>query len=364
MKTAGNNPSARPRGARPRLFISYRRRFDAASARLLKDALTRAFGEGAVFRDVDDIEPGEAFPDSIREAVDSCDAFLPLISPGWLESAARLHEPDDFVRREIAGALARGVPLIPVLLGDARMPKADDLPEEIRALAFRNAIELSDGRWNYDVERLVKLIRARTARTGPHSPAAGVAAALRPFLGTWPGRAAAAAAVLLALFAAAFFADRYGLFGRDFESCVRRRTPDMPGGAATLRSGVNNSAVLTADRYEVIRGRGDEPGGVPLMLRLSDEGAEVGAVLLRFNRSERAEGSVFRVERVLAPACADVQDFFNADRPAADKHILNNWDRLGLRLGGRDYVVRTGDHGDYIVATLAPAPADLQTPWK
>src|SRR5215208_6491161 len=72
-------------GLRPKLFISYRRRFDSPSARLLKEALTEAFGEGAVFRDVDDIAPGDAFPESIRKAVESCDAFLPLISPGWVE---------------------------------------------------------------------------------------------------------------------------------------------------------------------------------------------------------------------------------------------------------------------------------------
>src|SRR5688500_10965385 len=84
MKTSRANFLTRRSGRRPRLFISYRRRFDHGSARLLKERLTEAFGEGAVFRDVDDIAPGDDFPETIRVAVETCDAFLPLISPGWL----------------------------------------------------------------------------------------------------------------------------------------------------------------------------------------------------------------------------------------------------------------------------------------
>src|SRR5829696_494204 len=79
---------------RLRLFISYRRRPDSHLARLLKEELTDAFGDGAVFRDVDDITPGEAFPQSIQRAVDSCDVFIALITPGWIESSAKLRDPD------------------------------------------------------------------------------------------------------------------------------------------------------------------------------------------------------------------------------------------------------------------------------
>jgi hypothetical protein len=94
-------------------------------------------------------------------------------------------------------------------------------------------------------------------------------------------------------------------------------------------------------------------------------------VFFRFFKAEKVEDGEFRVERViepkhgaLKPKCADVQDYYNSDRPAGDKRVLKNWDRLGVRLGGRDYLLRPNDHGDYIVATLSPMPADVQAPWR
>ena len=359
METGRENSSTRRPGARPRLFISYRRRSDTPYARLLKDELTRAFGGGTVFRDVDDIKPGEAFPDTIREAVESSDVFLLLVSPGWIESIARLHSPDDFVRREIAAALARRVPLIPLLLGGARMPKDDELPEEIRDLAFRHALELSDDRWHYDVERLVKLVRARAGVSGPAPVFGRTVAALRSFLGTWPGKAAAvtaaAAAVLLAAAALLRPALWYEL-RRDFEGCVSRHAPDALGGVAEIKAGVYDEPVLRADEYNRLLERRDEPGGVPLLLKLWDTGQEVGAVFLRFSRADISDDSSFKVERVMAPPCADVQDYRNDSRPAGDKHYLKSWDTLRVSLGGRYYYLRTGDKGDRVIATLTLTP--------
>ena len=357
MKTARDNSSTRRRGARPRLFISYRRRFDHGSARLLKQELTRAFGEDAVFRDVDDIEPGEAFPETIDEAIKSSDALLLLVSPGWVELIKELHKPDDFVRREVAAALTRQISLIPVLLGGARMPKPDELPEEIRDLAFRQAIELSDARWDYDVARLVKLIRAHAAPPAPASFFGRVVAAPRTFFGTRFGKAVAVvtvvAAVLLAAGALMPRAFRY-VFTRDFEGCVSWYAPDVLGGAAKVEAGAYDVPVVTTDQYRLLSERRDEPGGVPLLVRLSDAGKEVGAVFLRVHKADVHDESTFTVERVLAPPCADVQDYGNDSLPAADKHFLKSWNRLRVSLGGRSYLLRTGDHGDTIMATLTP----------
>lgn len=359
MKNGRTDPPTRRLGARPRLFISYRRRLDAPNARLLKDELTRAFGEGAVFRDVDDIEPGQAFPETIREAVEACDAFLLLVGPGWVESMARLHDPADFVRREVAGALARNVPFIPILLGGARMPSADDLPEEIRDLAFRHAIELTDERWDYDVGRLVKLVRERAGASGPAPPTREGAAALRSFLGTWPGKAAAAAAVVAALALAVGvllpLAARRALT-RDLQGCVSFYAPDRLGAAAEIELGQRDVPVVSADEYRRIRERGDMPGVGPLIVTLKHAGEEVGAVFLRFQRADVPDNSSFTVERVVAAPCADVQDYANDSRPAAGRHFLKSWDTLRVRLGGRDYYLRTGDKGDHVSATLTPTP--------
>ena len=198
-----NSPARRPG---PKVFISYRRRFDQGFARLLKLELTKAFGDESVFRDVEDIAPGEVFPQKINDAVKSCDTFLALISPGWLETVASLQNPDDFVRLEIAAALGAGVRVIPVLIGGAQMPKKGDLPEDLRALTLRQAEELSDSRWDDDVRHLIEAIRKPFAQPPTPTPTPSfydkLSAAARFLFGTPRGRAALAG--LLVLVALAF----------------------------------------------------------------------------------------------------------------------------------------------------------------
>jgi DNA polymerase len=80
---------------------------------------------------------------------------------------------DDFVRIEIASALKQDKLVIPVLVGQSLMPTPDELPEDIAALARRNAVELSHQRFTYDVSRLIRAIEGGPARKSPKSPATG-----------------------------------------------------------------------------------------------------------------------------------------------------------------------------------------------
>ena len=144
------------------VFISYRRDDAGGHAGRLYDHLdTRLDGE--IFRDVDAIAPGADFVTEIEHAIEVSDALVVIIGRRWLDpgssGTSRLHEPDDFVRREIAAALSRDVPVIPVLVDGASMPGAGSLPDDITALARRNAIALDDTRWSDDVERLIATIR-------------------------------------------------------------------------------------------------------------------------------------------------------------------------------------------------------------
>ena len=120
----------------PRIFISYRREETAYPAAWLFDRLEARFGEEQIFKDVDSIEPGEDFVERITTAVASCDVLLALIGEEWLtianEGGRRLDDPKDFVRVEIEAALARDVRVVPVLVDDAVMPKADELPRASR----------------------------------------------------------------------------------------------------------------------------------------------------------------------------------------------------------------------------------------
>lgn len=142
----------------PSVFISYRRDDSAGFAGRLADALEQRLGAGAVFRDVDDIQPGADFEAVIARGLDQVRAVLVVIGPGWLDAAVdgqrRLDRPDDFVRREVEQALASGKPVVPVLVGGATMPAANALPIALRGLANRQALVLGDASWSADLARL------------------------------------------------------------------------------------------------------------------------------------------------------------------------------------------------------------------
>lgn len=109
--------------------------------------------------DVDAIQPGIDFRKAIYDNVSACSVLLAMIGAEWLEArnatgARRLDNENDYVRLEIATALGRGIPVIPVLVRGARMPKADQLPEDLRDLAYRNSVELTHARWKSDVQVL------------------------------------------------------------------------------------------------------------------------------------------------------------------------------------------------------------------
>lgn len=144
------------------IFISYRREDSAGYAGRLYDRLSQRFGNDQVFMDLT-IEPGVDFVERIDEGVSSCSVLIALIGDEWLTAelegaGRRLDDPSDFVRLEISSALERGIPVIPVLVQGARMPRPEELPEALEELARRNAIELSDARWDYDVGRLIETL--------------------------------------------------------------------------------------------------------------------------------------------------------------------------------------------------------------
>lgn len=150
------------------IFISYRRDDTEGEAGRLFDDLVRTFGEDSVFMDVSDINPGVDFRKAIDENVASCGVLLAMIGPQWSSirnsaGSRRLDDPNDFVRLEIGSALSRNVAVIPVLVHDAKMPRPDDLPENLKDLAFRNSVEITHARWNSDVQLLTQALTGYVA---------------------------------------------------------------------------------------------------------------------------------------------------------------------------------------------------------
>ena len=184
------------------VFISYRRDDSAGYAGRLHESLERRLGDGEVFRDVDALQPGQDFVDAIADRLRACRACLVLIGRDWLSAAdasgrRRLDQENDYVRLEIAAALARpDVVVIPVLVEGAAMPAAESLPESIRLLSRRHATSLRDEAWDADVDRLAGVVRKAAGIeyrfSPPPDPRRPTAASLK-----WGVLAAAGVAALL-----------------------------------------------------------------------------------------------------------------------------------------------------------------------
>ncbi len=187
-----------------RIFISYRRADSAGWAGRLHGDLRQRFGADRVFRDVA-IAPGVDFRDHIEGVMDGCEVLLAVIGPRWATVTGpggrrRLDAPDDLVRLEIERALGRpDVQVIPVLVEGAAIPAADDLPEGLRPLSRRNAVEVTDLRWEYDVERLCDYLHAvlgesviSAAVPRPAPPVPAPAPAVRSMVAALVGGAALA----------------------------------------------------------------------------------------------------------------------------------------------------------------------------
>ncbi|MBN1965695.1 MAG: TIR domain-containing protein [Anaerolineae bacterium] len=160
-----------------RIFLNYRRQDSEGYVGRLYDHLAQHFAPDDIFMDVQNIAPGQDFVQVLEEAVAACDALLAVIGPAWLAMAdeqgrRRLDRWDDFVRIEIASALKHDKLVIPVLVGRAPMPAPADLPDDLAALARRNAIELSHRDFAADVERLVRTLKAAISTTHALKPPA------------------------------------------------------------------------------------------------------------------------------------------------------------------------------------------------
>ena len=144
----------------PGIFVSYRRDDSRDIAGRLVDRLRQDYAAEQLFLDIDAIPPGMNFEKVLAERLQACDVVLAVIGPHWLtvEDASgrpRLHDPADYVRREIAAALSRSdVRVIPLLVSGAAMPRAEDLPDELKPLVLRQSFQLRYERFNADANDL------------------------------------------------------------------------------------------------------------------------------------------------------------------------------------------------------------------
>jgi hypothetical protein len=150
----------------PKIFICYRRYGEGSGyGGRVADKLVKHFGAGQCFRDVENIETGVDFVDSINKAISACEVLVVVIGPDWAtlpgaDDRPRIADPKDFVRLEVAAALKRAIRVMPLLVGGATIPDERVLPEDLQALSRRHAHELTDSRWDYDTDRLIEAIES------------------------------------------------------------------------------------------------------------------------------------------------------------------------------------------------------------
>lgn len=143
-----------------KIFINYRRDDSIGMAGRLHDRLAQTFARDSLFMDVDNIPAGRDFADYLNSQVAACDTMLTVIGPNWLtvkdeNGQRRLDNSEDFVVIEIAAALARNIPVVPVLVDGARMPKASELPDSLKPLVRRQAVEMRHAHFGKDAEALI-----------------------------------------------------------------------------------------------------------------------------------------------------------------------------------------------------------------
>jgi TIR domain len=151
-----------------KVFISYRRDDSAGHAGRVHDRLEREFGRNLLFMDVDSVPLGVNFATVLSEEVAKCDVLLAVIGPNWLnarddDGSRRLDNPHDFVRIEIGAALQRSIPVIPILLDGAKVPKANQLPKELEELSLRNGLDIRHASFHNDVDRLIRGLKEQLA---------------------------------------------------------------------------------------------------------------------------------------------------------------------------------------------------------
>ncbi len=158
------------RGA-PSIFLGYRRVDSRDVAGRIFDRLTGAFGEAAVFKDVDSMPLGMDFRTHVSDIIVRSDIFLAIIGPSWVNAAddqgrRRLDNPADLVRVELEAAFAAEEKwIVPVLVGGAEMPQPDELPDTLQKLAYLHAaVVRPDPDFNTDMGRLLKALQDGLAR--------------------------------------------------------------------------------------------------------------------------------------------------------------------------------------------------------
>lgn len=134
-----------------KVFISYRRETGAGYAGRIYDVLKNDF---EVFFDTDKINIGEDFKAKINSEIQESSVLLSIIDKNYIQDFENRLNKDDYVLFELESALKYEVPIIPVLVNNAKMPSAKSLPNAIRSLSAIHGFDIRHEKFDDDSSRL------------------------------------------------------------------------------------------------------------------------------------------------------------------------------------------------------------------
>lgn len=315
------------------IFVSYRRDDSAGFTRAIYNELVEHFFQGRVFMDVEAIQPGLPFDEAIKAALDQCEVLLVMIGRRWLEPQAgggsRLNDPNDFVHFEIEEALARKVRVIPVLLDGASMPNQEALPESIRPMALRHAIEVSNSRFEYDVGRLIEIVRKALGETlSSETSGREQERTDRKRVPYWLIGVIATIALSGVVVFYLWTRNR----NRDPNICLQQYLAGIPEDRQkAIESSLNEVVIVSGEQ---------QPKDGWLGIKFLEHNKPIGAARLTLFASGSDYPS-FKDIKLYDANCQEIQDYSNKSR-GGNKHEMINWDFLVMHLEGRTYELRLG----------------------
>jgi hypothetical protein len=115
----------------------------------MHEKLTAHYGSESIFRDIDSIQPAANFRKVIGQTLRRSDLVIVLIGPRWrgpFDGKYRIQDSHDWVRIEVETALQLDIPIIPVLIEGAAMPKSEEVPDSLKELTVIQAIKVDPGK--------------------------------------------------------------------------------------------------------------------------------------------------------------------------------------------------------------------------
>lgn len=288
-----------------KIFISYRRDDVPGDARGVRDGLVAKFGKSNVFMDVDNLLVGQRFDIELAKALDDCDILIAVVGPRWLEILKSRDESErDYVREEIAEALKRKIAVVPVRVGREGnmppLPRAHDLPADIRELFLYQKHDVAHERFGRDIAELTTALLALRKATSSVKRAPKFSGVPWPWIGATAvvfGAIAFAAAYILGVpmtGTASMRGDtRVAALQKDAASTPQPKDAGSAGEqASTLASIENSSNIGARTDVESKPSQGqpaaaiNAPGALPKLL---------DGISVSYYQRERDEGLVNRI---------------------------------------------------------------------